>query len=461
MSQSQRYSIRKQLLLWLLIPILILLGLSIGSNYYLSRSFINTAYDDGLEELARMLAGQVELEKEGRFEMASPVLTKKIMEDQSVDGLYYLILGPSNQFIAGDRRLGTSASKGLGPQYRNVKLDGRTVRIVTIRMPFETAQKPLWVSVQLGETLEDRGDLIGKILITTIAHQLILILLATACVWFGVTRGLQPLARICQAIQSRSPADLNILNLEQIPDEVQPLISAINDLLSKINSYLGMQRRFLANAAHQLRTPMAGLQTQVELLIRQELPDSAQHTLTQIQTGLNRSTHLLHQMLSLSRAEPDALKIAQFKPVNLTRLVPQVSETFVSAALRKNIDFGIEAGEEPIEVLGDENSLHDLISNLIDNALLYTPGGGKVTVRLFKEAQVVFSVEDSGCGIPTNEREKVFERFYRLEPNQTLGSGLGLSIVQEIATAHHMQIHLQEGADGIGTLVTVHFDNER
>lgn len=461
MNSNGRYSIRTQLLRWLLIPILVLLGLSIGSNYYLSRSFINTAYDDGLEELAWMLAGQVETE-DGHFELASPALTKKIMEQQTVDGLAYLILGPQNEFIAGDRRLGFPAKDKQSPQYRNITMDGHSIRVVTIYIPFGTSQQPRWVSVQLGETLEDRGDLIGKIQVTTVAHQLVLILLAAACVWLGVTRGLQPLSRISQAIQSRSAADLNSLNLDQTPDEVQPLISAINDLLTRIQSYLAMQRRFVANAAHQLRTPIAGLQTQAELLTRQTLPETAQHHLSQMQTGLSHSSHLLHQLLSLSRAEPDALQMAQFKPVNLTQLVSQVAESFVPIALQKQIDFGIETREKPNSVLGDQGSLYDLVSNLIDNALLYTSAGGRVTVRLEEDthdshSKLILSVEDNGPGIPEAERQKAFERFYRVPGQAGNGSGLGLAIVQEIAQTHHAQVRIEEAPQGSGTVFKVLF----
>lgn len=455
---SQKYSIRKQLLLWLLIPILILLGLSVSSNYYLSRNFINTAYDDGQEELARMLAGQVEYEKEGYFQLASPALTQKIMEHNSVEGLYYLILGPKNKYIAGDRRLGNPVNSQIDPYYRNVLIERQPIRIVTIRMPLGTKQKPLWISVQLGETLEDRTDLIGKILTTTIAHQLMLILLAAACVWLGVSRGLQPLKRISKAIEVRSPADLNGINVDKTPDEVLPLILAINDLLAKIQSYLAMQQRFIANAAHQLRTPMAGLQTQTELLTRQELPESAQHTLTQIQAGLNRSTHLLHQMLALSRAEPDALKIAQFKPVNLTQLISEVAKSFIPLALNKNIDFGVETENEPIYVTGNEGSLYDLVSNLVDNALLYTSSQGRVTIQLKKNGSTVdLSVEDNGPGIPISERAKIFERFYRLDSSGIVGSGLGLSIVHEIAETHQATVSVNEGYEGQGTAIIVRF----
>jgi two-component system sensor histidine kinase TctE len=457
MSDKRSPSIRKQLLLWLIIPIFILLGLSIGSNYLLSQSFVNTAFDDGLEELAKMLAGQVEQEPDGHFELANPALTKKIMKPQSAEHLYFLILGPQQEFIAGEKTLGLPPGNQSTPQYRHAIVLGRCVRVVTIYMPLDSEKQYQRISVQLAETLEDRGSLIGKILFTTIAHQLMLILLAVACVWFGVTRGLQPLERISQAIKSRSPSDLSVLHFGKTPAEVQPLIVAINDLMIKIKDYLAMQRRFVANSAHQLRTPIAGFQTQVELLMRQDLPESAQHTLAQIQAGLGRSTQLLHQLLSLSRAEPDALKLAQYKPVNLSALLARVAESFVPFALKKNIDFGIDASEASIDILGDEGSLHDLISNLIDNALLYTPNGGRVTVHLRQKEKVLLSVEDDGPGIPCFERQKVFERFYRVPGQEGNGSGLGLAIVQETAQAHGAEVSIDRGSQQTGTQITVAF----
>lgn len=453
---SRQKSIRKQLLLWLLIPILCIIILSIFSSYYLASHFSDIAFDTELAENAKGLAGHV-VYKNGQWTLASPQLSRDSYSHDAQDKVYFLITDPKGEFIGGERLLGLPIQSSSYPAFSDKRMHNEPVRVVTLKIPLKHDQHQSFMLIQLAETLNERSILANQVLITTIAHQLFLALLATVFVWFGVTRGLIPLERLQRDLAKRTPNDLRSLPDEYIPQEVRPLTGTINALMKRISGYIESQKRFTANAAHQLRTPLAGLQTQLEVALRQTDPAMKQHALEQMQVSLDRSIHLSQQLLSLAKAEPNALEIENFPPVDLTALTQEVVAFFVPQALKKEIDFGYEGSETPIVLKGNENHLRDLLSNLIDNALLYTPTGGRVTVRLSQEPKITFSVEDSGPGIPESEKEKVFERFYRLGGNNVPGSGLGLSIVREIAQTHQAQVTIHEGNQGQGALILVSF----
>jgi two-component system sensor histidine kinase TctE len=314
------------------------------------------------------------------------------------------------------------------------------------------------VQIHAAERVTARDEFARQIILRMALPQGILILLAGLAVWYGVGRGLAPLSTLRGELESRSHRDLSALSEEQAPREVRPLIHAMNDLLARLGTAIAAQQRFIADAAHQLRTPIAGLKTQTELALRQSQPGNAQETLRQLQTATEQSARLVNQLLSLARAEPGAKLGHVVERLDLARLARDATTEWVPRALARSIDLGYDGETGAAWIQGDPFLLRDMLGNLLDNAIRYTQRGGQVTVRVAGDgATVALSVEDNGPGIPGPERKRVFERFYRVLGTGTEGCGLGLAIVREIALSHHAGVELAPGADGKGTVVRVSF----
>jgi two-component system sensor histidine kinase TctE len=275
-------------------------------------------------------------------------------------------------------------------------------------------------------------------------------------VWFGILRSLAPLERLRSEIAQRSARDLRPLDGSYAPAEVRPLVGTLNELLGNLRDALDSQQRFTANAAHQLRTPLAGLQTQVELALRQPAPEPMLRSLDQLRGATVRAAHLANQLLALSRAEPGGHRPDALRALDLRSVAQDAAATWVPRALPKDLDLGFEIEHAPVS--GDARLLRDLLDNLLENAIRYTPEGGRITVRTGVEGdQSVVSVEDDGPGIPADQRERVFQRFYRVPGSTGDGSGLGLAIVHEIVNAHGASASIDSGTDGRGTRVQVRF----
>jgi two-component system sensor histidine kinase TctE len=244
----------------------------------------------------------------------------------------------------------------------------------------------------------------------------------------------------------------------QAPQEVQPLIHAMNELFERLSDALSAQQRFIADAAHQLRTPVAGIKTQTELALRMRDPAERQLALQQLHTATVNLSRLIHQLLALARSEPGAQSAHALERIDLTREMREATSEWVPKALQRNIDLGFEEPEQPVWVRGNAFLLRELLGNLLDNAIRYSPADGRVTVRMLREANdAVLRVEDNGPGIPSDQRGRVFERFYRVLDSTTDGCGLGLAIVREIARGHGATVALESGANGSGTVVLVRF----
>lgn len=287
---------------------------------------------------------------------------------------------------------------------------------------------------------------------------MLLIVLVGLLVWYGVERGLRPLALLQTEISNRSHRDLSPLPEQNTPGEVRSLIRAMNGLLARLAAALSSHQRFIADAAHQLRTPLAGLKSQTELALRQKEFDEVRHTLQQLNTATGQTTHLVNQLLSLARAEPGVDRAQALQPVNLCDIARDTTTEWVPRALARNIDLGFDDAPGAVTIEGDALLLREMLGNLLDNAIRYTQRGGQVTVRVTAGPdQALLSVEDNGPGIPPAERERVFERFHRILGTGAEGCGLGLAIVREIAQSHNADTRLGAGANGDGTLVTIAF----
>jgi two-component system sensor histidine kinase TctE len=312
-------------------------------------------------------------------------------------------------------------------------------------------------NILVGETTVKRNRLTREILVSSLMPQLLLAAATLIIVWFGVKRGLGPLARLSDEIKERSPRDLHPIDAAGAPEETRPLLEALNGLLKQVAEASGNQQRFLANAAHQLRTPLAGLQAHTELALAQPLPETVRTELDQVRQATIRTARLANQLLALARAEPGAR--GQPSQVNLRGVVEAEADAWVHQALARDVDLGFELEVAPVQ--GDAFLLREALANLVHNAIEYSTRGGHVTVRTGARNGAPFAeVEDDGPGIPPAERARVIERFYRVPGTTGTGSGLGLAIVREIAAGHGAGIELGEGVGGKGCRVAITFPAE-
>jgi signal transduction histidine kinase len=277
-------------------------------------------------------------------------------------------------------------------------------------------------------------------------------------VWMGIKKGLAPLERLHREIASRSHKDLSPVEESNAPMEVRPIIREINELMRRLGKTLEAQQRFISDAAHQLRTPLSGLKTQTSLALRQTDPASLRHSLDQLNTSADRTIRLVNQMLVLAQVEQGAERISELTLLDLGKLVRETTKEWVPSALKKDMDLGYEGLDSSVMVKGDMMRIKMMIDNLIDNAIKYSPKGSDITTKLEEvEESVILTVEDNGVGIPVGQRNAVFQRFYRILDNTVSGSGLGLSIVHEIATAHGARVSIEDPKGHQGTSVKIIF----
>jgi two-component system sensor histidine kinase TctE len=341
---------------------------------------------------------------------------------------------------------------------------GNEVRIAYTWIDFVRQGRREYALVQVAETLEKRSQLANEIIRGVIIPQFIVLPIAVLLVWFGLSRGLAPLADLQARIHSRQPDDLSPIDARGAPEEIAPLVSSFNELLARLSQNLDMQRRFLADAAHQMKTPLAGLRTQAELAMRETDAHELRRTLRHIAASTERSTHLINQLLALARAEYQANDPSGFEVVNLVTLARDLVRELIPDAIGCGIDLGFECADSPVLALAAPVLVRELLKNLVDNGLRYTPRGGSVTVRVVRREKSAFlEVDDTGPGIPEGERQRVFDRFYRILGTNVDGSGLGLAIVREIAEQHGALVRVSSSPTSLddrwpGTLISVEFE---
>lgn len=304
--------------------------------------------------------------------------------------------------------------------------------------------------VVVAESHVVRDELIGHIVLRLLIPALFGLPLLGAWVWLTTRRGLRPLNAVAKQIATREPKRLHALRPTEAPEEIRPLVESINDLFTRVEHTLETERRFTADAAHELRTPLAALGIQAQVALRAQDAAERTHAIQQLQSGASHATHLVNQLLTLARVDPETG--LQMQPVALHHLAEEICAAHGAMALDKNIH--LELDTTPAIVQGDADLLRILLRNLIDNAIQYTPAGGRVNVQV---AENTLTVTDTGIGIPAHERALVLRRFYRLAGQDTQGSGLGLSIVARIAELHGAHLELTDGENGGGLLVRVRF----
>ena len=458
-------SLRKKLLLLLVPPLLILILIVSSILFRFAIVEQRDAFDKALYDSAYSIYQLLQQSDDSIQELSLSKKEKQfILNDQS-DVVFYNIVDTQGNVLNGETDAGLmprSQKQLSNPDFRDGSVHGLKVRIVSTLVNIQKSGTEFPVYIQVAETLNKREALAGNVLIDLIVPQLLLVLFTVGIIWFGVERGLQPLFDLQAAVSKRSYLDLSAIDLPDVPTEVMILVNSVNTLMRQLESVLSAQNRFIADAAHQLRTPLAGAQAQLELALLESDPEQHEQLLDRVSASMERLSHTISQLLSLARNQQDALHNAVLTPVNLNQIAQEVTTDMVPTAIKKGIDLGFEASESDAMVLGDGKRLKEMLYNLVDNALLYTPNGGKVTVNVRREAgEIVLSVEDNGPGIPKEEREKVFERFHRVMGTGQEGSGLGLAIVMEIAQLHQASVEISDEPKQKGLNIQVSFAEAR
>jgi two-component system sensor histidine kinase TctE len=459
-------SLQRQLLLWLLLPQLVLWIAGGFATYRLAAGYANRAIDDSLSQATRALARQIKPMESGLL-IDFPRAAQDVLEADPDDRLYYMVSTPPGQFILGSRTL--PPPPALKQPRLNVPYfyDGRMaddtaspprppqpVRVAALYLSYGSEDAPRQLLlVQVARSSANREELARSILVDTLLPLSGLIVLMTMIVWAGIRAGLAPLARLRGEVESRAPTDLAPLHIEQAPRELQSLARALNELLGAARRNVAAQKRFIGDAAHQLRTPLAGLKSQTELALQGNTEPALRARLERVHQSATRSAHLVNQLLTLARAEPESALVQDRSAFDLRQLARELTAELVPRALRAGVDLGLDPALDDdaaaaVPVRANALLLREVLSNLIDNAIRYAGRGAEVTVRVRREAaQAVAEVEDNGPGIPAAERERVFERFVR-GTNTGDGCGLGLAIVKEIVERHAGQVQLLDGATG-------------
>jgi two-component system sensor histidine kinase TctE len=445
-------SLRAHLLRMLLPPIAALLALGAVIAYYPTIETATEVYDQSLADIGIALGSHIRASGSG-FRLDLPPAVEQVLRADRYDTVYYRLSGPDGRAIAGEADLPGPPEPSSALQYYDGTYRGRTVRVVSLSAQCETAT----CNVMVAETTVKRTRLAREILFSSVLPEVLIALATVVLVWFGVKRGLAPLARLSEDIRQRSPVDLHALDAARAPEETRPLIHALNGLLGQVSETHRNQQRFIANAAHQLRTPLAGLQTHTELALSQPLPEAARAQVEQVHEATIRTVRLANQLLALARAEPGG-RNEPLAPVDLKAVVEGAADEWVHRALQRDTDLGFDLASAGVR--GDDFLLGEALANLLHNSLAYAPRGARITVRTGqRDGRAFLEVEDDGPGIPVSERERVLDRFYRVPATPGTGSGLGLAIVREIASGHGATIAISDGAGGRGTRIALTFPN--
>ena len=464
-------SLRSQLLRWLLIPLLLLLAMNAVSVYHNAQGAADIAYDRSLLASTRALAERVSVQG-GKVVADVPYVALDRFKTDTLGRIYYKVTGINGELVSGyadlplvpDNVPRSEAYPAL-VRFYHAHYNGELIRIAALLQPVYDDTMRGIALIQVGETLDARRVLSNHILFDTLRWQAGMLLAVATLVWFAVRLVLRPVLQLKNEVETRALSDLSDVDATLVHKEMRPLVMAMNGSMARLQSLIASQRRFIADASHQLRTPLTVLKTQAELALRaceRNQGDTAalKDIVQGISATVDSTVHLANRLLTLARIEhgADALQMTQ---LSLREIVHQVALEMALPAVNKQIDLSLEAEWETM-VWAQELLLHELVANLVDNALRYTPFGGVVMLRVMPakgSTGARLQVEDSGSGIPEQERERVFAPFYRasgtLERNPG-GAGLGLAIVRDIAALHRATVALSEGAGG-GLTATLTF----
>jgi two-component system sensor histidine kinase TctE len=444
-------SLRIQLLAWVLLT----LAGAICVNLYLGLLTANATADLILDQTltasARVIAEDVTVDDRGTAQVDIPPAALEMFDTGYQDRVYYRVITAWGNLVSGYPDLPESTVPRAGEV---TVFHDSSVRLMTMVHPLVGLRQQGDISVTVAVTRNGWTALRDRLWLSDFRKQLVLLLLAGAVTIFGLQRGLAPILRLRDAVRDRGRDRLDPLPTEIVQTELRPLVHALNDYMARVQNQISAQRRFVSNAAHQLRTPLALISTQASVAARESDAARQQEALQSLRASVRHMTRLASQLLTLSRAEPGSRRPRSDR-IDFAATVRQVLEHQAEEALARHLDLGLEADGEMVFVEGDGTMLREMIVNLVDNALRYTQAGGTVTVRTTRDGdEAVLQIEDSGPGIPEDERDHVFERFYRIIGTKPEGSGLGLAIVREVVSGAGGSVTLGDAATG-GLLLTV------
>jgi len=450
-------SLRKQLIVRMLLVMLPLLILLWVIAYFSSQYFINAAFDRSLTRRTYALADRVEVIRR-RVHVDIPVAAREMLAFDQEDLLFHRVMDPQSRVIEGDLDMPPLPGKrGLQPGklivYDGIK-DGEKVRVAAFALSLKGTSARGTVLVQVGETLSRRSALAKRATFAIVIPMLLMTLTAAAAIAYGVGRGLEPLSRLRDRLSARKAFDLSPVPLEGTPAELRPFLDEINSLLLRLSEAVDAQSRFVADAAHQLRTPIAGIRAQAEAALVNAQPDDAQHALARIAQATQTMGELVQKLLILARVDA-AENTLRLVPLDGVELVREVAREWAPRALAKGVEISFDAQDGESPLVGDAQLLREMLANLIDNALRY--GGTRVALTVYRAEQgVTWRVADNGPGIPESLRAAAFAPFHRLSDGVD-GAGLGLTIVQRIAHLHGAEVHLEAGEGETGLVARVEF----
>jgi two-component system sensor histidine kinase TctE len=443
-------SISRQLVFWLAVPLMLLALCGALVHYFNNVAPGVISSDKRLREAANALMAHVQI-KDGRatLDTASDAAPKL----PSPDTIRYALRDQQGRLLAGTAQLPAVAMNSDTSQlFAMSQINGRSQRTLTTR--FDTQAGVIDITVADARAADEPAARYG--LMSTLLWDFVQLDVTLVLVWVGIQLGLRPVKRLREQIAARSPRDLRSIDEAAVPREIAPVVVTLNRLFDALRSSVQSQQQFIANTAHQLRTPITGLQAQLDLLLAEPAAEPVKNRLLTLREGTRQLAHSANQLLALARADPAVNLTTKTQTVALDVSVGEVVAKFYDRALQVNIDLGVEA--QKVSIAADPSLIDDLLSNLVDNALKYTPAGGSVTVRTgLQDGRPYLSVEDTGPGIPLAERQRVRQRFYRLPNSPGHGSGLGLAIVDEIATLYGASVAISDRAAGPGALIVLQF----
>jgi two-component system, OmpR family, sensor histidine kinase TctE len=441
--------LRSLLLAWLLIPSLVLWALAFAVGYWRSLAQAHEAYDRTLLGSALVVGERLEV-VDGKISADLPYSALEMLRTDSQDRIFYRVTDrASGRHITGYEDLPPPERVAHDePQFYDRVYRGQDIRLVAVPRTVVDATGQRQLLVQVAETMDARRQLTSRIVVESAAMQLLLIVMAAGLIALGVQRGLSPLKRLRAEVRARGANDLTPIDTRSVPREVAPLIHAINVHTERQRQLSDSQVRFVANASHQLKTPLTLLRAQVDHALQQPDLERVRGVLGDLQAATLATQRLVGQLLGLARSEPG--RVLQIEAFDLTALAREVAFEMVALARQRSIDLGFE-GEAAVQVSGERMLWRESIANLVHNALTYTPEGGKVTVGVScPDGMPRLHVIDSGPGIAPAERTRVFERFYRGDGAHAPGSGLGLTIVKEVCDQHGVHVTLADGPNSRG-----------
>jgi two-component system, OmpR family, sensor histidine kinase TctE len=442
-------SISRQLIIWLAVPLMLLALCGALVHYFNNVAPGVISSDRRLKAATNALMSRV-LIKDGQVTLDTGAEGRPALP--SPDSIKYTLRDSQGRLLAGEPQLpAVPMTSETSQQLALAQVDHRSVRTLTTR--FDTRAGVIMITTADVKAEIESAARYG--LMSTLLWDFVQLDITLVLVWVGIQLGLRPIRSLRNEIAERSPHDLRPIT-GSVPREIAPVVITLNRLFEMLRTAVQSQQQFIANTAHQLRTPLTGMQAQLDVLLDEPVAQPISARLRTLQESMRQLTHSANQLLSLARADPAANMAAKNQPVELNAIVREVVARFIDRALESNIDLGIEV--QPASVTADPSLLDDLLSNLVDNALKYTPARGTVTVSTgLQNRRPYLAVEDTGPGIPKAEHHRVRQRFYRLPNSPGHGSGLGLAIVDEIARLYEATVSIGAGASGGGTKVVVQF----